>query len=176
MKYKVLLSSLLISSTLLTACSSENVQKKEENNNKQNQKKETSQPQNKNIKTENDKQIEKKNRDHFKNNKAQFETGITYEQIAREPDLYKNKNVKFTGKVLQIVKNELYTTLRVAVNGNYKNVILVTYLDGATEKNLLQDDNITLYGVFKGEDSYTATSGAKITLPQITALYIELNQ
>ena len=182
MKSKILLCSLITSSILISGCSSNSANNNRSDNKTNYNSPESTTSTNKTESSENteklkqnSKEIAKQNGEHFKKNKQKFDTGLTYEQIAREPDAYKNKKVLFNGKILQVVKNDLYTTLRVAVNGNYKNVILVIYTDSATEKKLLEDDNITIYGIFHEETSYISTSGVKITLPQINGLYIELN-
>ena len=53
-------------------------------------------------------------------------------------------------------------------------MVKVDYANEASAKNVLEGDNITVYGIFEGESSYTSTSGAKITLPQIHGLLIEI--
>ena len=54
--------------------------------------------------------------------KVGYNTGITYNQLARTPDEYKGKKVKFYGRVAQVMEGE-EIHLRIAVSGNYNNVI-----------------------------------------------------
>ena len=106
--------------------------------------------------------------------KKGFDTGITYDQLARTPDEYKGKKVKFTGKVIQVMQGQGETQLRIAVNGDYDNVIYVAYPDGITEKRILDDDNITIYGLSAGLLTYKSTMGGEITVPQILVSKIDM--
>ena len=54
--------------------------------------------------------------------KLGYQTGITYDQLARTPDNYKNKKIKFTGEVLQIVESSNAVQMRLAVDSNYNNI------------------------------------------------------
>lgn len=107
--------------------------------------------------------------------KKGYDSGITYEQVSREPKTYIGKKVKFSGKVLQVSKSDSSVHLRIAVNDNYKNVILVEYNPSISSKNVLEDDKITVSGTFGGEISYKATSGATISVPGMIAKHIDFN-
>jgi len=107
--------------------------------------------------------------------KKGYDSGITYEQVSREPKTYIGKKVKFSGKVLQVSKSDSNVHLRIAVNDNYKNVILVEYNPSISSKNVLEDDKITVSGTFGGEISYKATSGATISVPGMIAKHIDFN-
>lgn len=96
-----------------------------------------------------------------------YETGITYEQLARTPDDFIGDKVKFTGKVLQVSKGESTNLIRLAVNGNYNQVILGSYDQGLTSTRVLEDDTITIYGMSLGEYTYEAVLGNSITLPLV---------
>lgn len=105
----------------------------------------------------------------------QYQTGLTYEQIASDPETYFATKGIFSGRVDQVVKGDLFHTMRLAIDGDYKKMVKVDYANEASSKNVLEGDNITVYGIFEGESSYTSTSGAKITLPQIHGLLIDIN-
>lgn len=107
--------------------------------------------------------------------KKGYDSGITYDQLAREPKNYIGKKIKFSGKVLQVTKEDSIISIRLAVDGDYKKVILVNYAPSIVSKNVLEDDQITVSGLSAGEISYTATSGAKITIPGMVANYIDFN-
>lgn len=49
-----------------------------------------------------------------KEEKAGYETGITYDQLARTPDEYIGDNIKFSGKVIQVMKGDGTTEIRFA--------------------------------------------------------------
>lgn len=102
-----------------------------------------------------------------------YETGISYEQLARTPDEFKNQKIKFTGKVLQVVEGGSENAIRLAVNNNYDEVIYCNYSPSLTSVRILENDTITIYGVANGLHSYTATSGATITLPDVQVKKID---
>ncbi|XID91603.1 toxin regulator [Paenibacillaceae bacterium WGS1546] len=106
--------------------------------------------------------------------KKGYETGITFKQLARTPDDYEGKKVKFSGKVLQVVEGDSEVNLRVAVNSNYSNVIYVYYPSSLTKARVLEDDNVNLYGVSEGLYTYTSTMGGNITVPLIKVEKIDI--
>ncbi len=107
--------------------------------------------------------------------KDQYETGYTYDQLARNPDTYEGKLAKITGKVLQAdsAGGDTYYA-RIAMNSDYNTVIFVTYSKGTVDYRLLEDDIISVYGTCYGVYSYEAVSGATITIPWIHADVIEM--
>lgn len=98
-----------------------------------------------------------------------YDTGITYEQIARDPEGYTGDKLTFTGKVLQVQRSDYSTVIRLAVDSDYDQVVLCSYMDSATPTRVLENDIITVKAVVIGETSYTSVLGATITLPEIYA-------
>lgn len=105
--------------------------------------------------------------------KETYNTGITYNQLSREPDEYKDKKVKFSGRVLQVIEGDYSTSLRVATKGRYDNVIYITYLKGFVDSRILEDDTITVYGTFAELYTYKSTGSGYITIPRISVDYID---
>lgn len=99
--------------------------------------------------------------------KQGYNTGITYNQLSRTPDDYIGEKVKFTGKVVQVMEGSDETQLRVAINSNYDNIALVSYKSSIVSFRVLEDDQITLYGVSMGLYTYESTMGGNITIPLI---------
>lgn len=100
---------------------------------------------------------------------------VTYDQIAREPNKYKGTYVKIKGNIVQIQDNGSSAALRVNITEEeYNDIVWVNYSYAANEKKLLQDDTINIWGISKGEISYTSILGAKITVPEVNAEYIEI--
>ena len=142
------------------SCSSDsNSDKKEESQNKQ---------------TSNTKKTQEENRQNVLEELDQYQTGLTYEQIASDPETYFATKGIFSGRVDQIIKGREFHTMRLAINGDYTQMVKVDFVTEASSRNVLKGDNVTVYGVFEGENTYTSTSGAKITLPQIHGLLIEI--
>lgn len=105
--------------------------------------------------------------------KQGYNTGITYDQLARTPDKYKDEKVKFYGKVIQVVEDESMVTLRMAINSDYDKVILLAYSPDIVSSRVLENDNITIYGVSNGVYTYQSTMGGNITVPLVVVDKIE---
>ncbi len=53
---------------------------------------------------------------------------VDYKELARNPDPYKGKkSLTYSGKVIQVIEGDTETQHRIAVNGDYDNVIYVAY-------------------------------------------------
>lgn len=102
-----------------------------------------------------------------------YETGITYDQLARTPDDYIGKKVKFRGIAIQVIEGSGTTMLRIATSGRYDNVILVQYDSTITSIRVLEDDKVTIYGTSAGLYTYESTGGGEITIPYILVDQIE---
>ncbi|QFQ24930.1 hypothetical protein [Bacillus thuringiensis] len=104
-----------------------------------------------------------------------YETGITYDQLARTPDEFKGKKAKFTGKVLQVMEGKGETQLRVAVNGNYDKVLYVVYKSDILNLRVLEKDNVTVKGKSAGIYTYKSTMGGEISIPAMLVEKIDIN-
>ncbi len=108
--------------------------------------------------------------------KVGYETGVTYEQLARTPDDFIAKKIKFSGKVLQVMEGDDETQIRLAINSNYDNVLLCGLPKSLTSnKRILEDDMITIYGYSVGLYTYKSTLGGNITIPAAMIDKFELN-
>lgn len=105
---------------------------------------------------------------------SSYNTGITYDQLARNPDQYKKKKVSFTGEVAQSLEQDGVTELRLAVDGDYDNIILVDIPNKALKgSRVLEDDLITVYGTSAGIVKYTSTSNEPISVPSMLAVSLD---
>ncbi|SFG56050.1 hypothetical protein SAMN05216353_1565 [Halobacillus alkaliphilus] len=106
--------------------------------------------------------------------KKGYETGNTFEQLARTPDDYEGEKVKLSGKVIQVIEAEgEETQLRIAVDDDYDQVIFVSYDSGIINSRILEDDKITIMGISLGLLTYESTMGGEITVPAIAVDQIE---
>lgn len=96
-----------------------------------------------------------------------YETGVTYDNIARTPDEYEGKKVKFKGKVIQLIENSDSIQIRLAINKDYNKVVFCEYDPSIVDSRVLEDDIITIYGVSANTISYQSTLGGQITIPAI---------
>lgn len=98
-----------------------------------------------------------------------YETGITYNQLARTPDEYEGKKVKFKGKVIQVIEGTLETQIRLAVNSDYDDILFCSIPKNLTASTrILEDDYITIMGISEGLISYESTMGGQITIPSVS--------
>jgi len=72
-----------------------------------------------------------------------------------------------TGRVVQVIEEAGGTTLRVATDGSYDDIVLATIKKGLISERILEDDKITLYGISAGLHTYKSTLGGNITIPHI---------
>lgn len=107
--------------------------------------------------------------------KNKYNTGITYSQVARNPDDYLLKLGKFSGKVVQVVEGDTHNNLRVAVGGDYDQMLLVEYDPSLLSQRILEDDQVTIYGTNMGIYKYESTMGTKISIPSMLAEKIDIN-
>lgn len=105
---------------------------------------------------------------------SSYNTGITYDQLARTPDQYKKKKVTFTGEVAQVIDQDGVTELRLAVDGDYDNIILVDIPNKALKgSRVLEDDLVTVYGISAGITNYTSTTNQPISIPSMVGLALD---
>lgn len=102
-----------------------------------------------------------------------YETGITYEQLARTPDEFEGKKVKFSGKVLQVIYQDEIAMVRLAVNSDYNQVLYCVFASDLTSSRILDDDMITVYGNSNGLYSYTSVMNQSIEIPSVLVLKID---
>lgn len=97
-----------------------------------------------------------------------YETGISYDQLARTPDQFKDKKVKFYGKVIQVIEGDASVQIRLAVDDNYDTVLFGEYINSTVSSRVLENDYITIYGTSVGTISYESTLGGTITIPGVS--------
>ena len=107
--------------------------------------------------------------------KADYSSDYSYDELARNPDNYDGKKMKFSGEVLQADDSGSTAYARLAINGDYNTVMFITYDPSIIDYRLLEDDQITIYGICLGSYTYETVLGANVTLPWIEADIIEMN-
>jgi len=106
---------------------------------------------------------------------------IPYKKLARNIEDYIGKRIVYEGQVFQVLEIFRSTTILMKVTGRrifaqitYEDDILVSRNGENKSPRVLEDDIIRIYGVVKGNTSYITVLGAKRTLPEIEARYIEI--
>ncbi len=98
-----------------------------------------------------------------------------YEDLARTPDSYKNMKLVITGKVVQVLEKSNGAQYRIAVDGDYDQMFYVDYTGDFAAGRILEEDTVTLWGIYDGLMSYNSTLGGKITIPSLIAKYYQIN-
>ena len=109
-----------------------------------------------------------------KKEKQGYNTGITYSQLARTPDDYKGEKCKFKGKVVQVMEGSGVYNIRLAVGGNYDNIIFIVASTSVTEQRILEDDYITVYGTSAGIYTYETVMGNELSIPSMSVDKIDM--
>ena len=99
---------------------------------------------------------------------SMFKSDVSYDEIARHPNDYDGELLSFSGEVAQVIEGEETTELRIAVDGDYDNIIYGIYDNRILDSRLLEDDKIQFYGESCGIISYQSTLGATISIPSMS--------
>lgn len=125
-----------------------------------------------------EKQRQEQEKQNIENYKASC-INYNYKEIARNPNNYNGKRMKFTGEVIQVSEGWFNSViLRINVTkgeyGFYEDTIYCTYIYSENESKILKDDIVTIYGECKGEETYTSILGQNITIPKVEIKYIQI--
>ena len=104
---------------------------------------------------------------------SKYRTDISYEMLMRNPVDYINTPVKFSGSVVQVINEGGGNNIRLAINSDSSQTIWCSYSKLDMSGNLMEGDQVTVYGIAMGTEDYIAISGEKITLPTITCERID---
>lgn len=115
--------------------------------------------------------------------RKQFKTeskSISYKELFRNIDDYKDTKIYFTAKVNQVIGDGNFaSTLKIYMTRGAYDIwddeALVTVLDINAPK-ILEGDVIKIWGIVEGETSYQTVLGAARTVPDINAEIIELSK
>ncbi|MDA1918356.1 MULTISPECIES: toxin regulator [Bacillus cereus group] len=105
--------------------------------------------------------------------KKGYDTGITYDQLARTPDQFKGEKVKLKGKVVQVMEGTGKTQIRLAVGSNYDTILFGEFDTSIVQSRVLENDVITVMGTSTGILTYKSTMGGNISIPGMTIEKIE---
>ena len=99
---------------------------------------------------------------------SMFRSDVSYDEIARHPNDYDGELLTFSGEVAQVIEGDGTTELRIAVDGDYDDIIYGIYDNRILDSRLLEDDKIQFYGESCGIISYQSTLGATISIPSMS--------
>lgn len=104
-----------------------------------------------------------------------YNTGYTYEKLLKEPEKYRNKFTKLTGKLLQVINKNPTTEAIFEVDGNSEKLLSIFWTEKSLSSGILNYDNITLYVRTRGTKTYKTKQNTNITIPAVIVDKIEIN-
>lgn len=108
-------------------------------------------------------------------NLEDYATDISYEDISRNPSEYEGKAISMDGEVVQLLETENEIDIRLAVDGDYEEMVYIAYDPKIIEERVLEGDDITFYGIYYGITQYESTLGTTISIPLFWVDYIEID-
>ncbi|WP_125768109.1 hypothetical protein [Companilactobacillus furfuricola] len=103
-----------------------------------------------------------------------YDATITYDSLARTPKEYSGKKVTYNGEVVQVMEDEKLTALRIAINGDSDTIAYCNVPTAILRDNhVLEDDQVTIFGLSSGLITYESAMGGDITIPSIIVTHIE---
>ena len=97
----------------------------------------------------------------------------SYKEIFRNPDDYLYKKIKITGEVIQVMEDDNYVSIRLAVGGGSNVLYVVIPSSILNNERILEDDYITVYGTSTGVITYTTVMGNELTIPSMLAAKLD---
>lgn len=107
---------------------------------------------------------------------------VSYEELARTNSQYVGTKVKFIGEIFQVVysSDTGSSTYLISVTedeyGLWDDHVYVRFDTSELESKFLEDDIVVFYGEVSGEYSYESILGQSITIPSVTAVYMEIQE
>lgn len=106
---------------------------------------------------------------------------LSYKDVLRNPENYKNRNTYWFGEIVQVVsKNSNASIFRVNVDCEklyYSREYLCSdtiYVVYYGSESFIEDDMVSMWGTMDGTQTYTSVLGSQITIPKFEAKYMEL--
>lgn len=106
---------------------------------------------------------------------SEYDSDVSYDDLARTPDDYAGKAICMEGEVVQLLEGDGANDLRVAIDGDYEEMVYFTYDPNVIEVRVLEGDDITMYGNYYGIYSYESAIGTTVSIPLIIGTYIEID-
>lgn len=100
-------------------------------------------------------------------NIADYNTGVTYDNLARNPEDTEGQKVTLSGEIAQVIEDEDFSQYRLAIDGDYDKMVLIQIPEELLSSRVLENDLITVYGESLGTIDYESTMGGQITIPAV---------
>lgn len=102
---------------------------------------------------------------------------IPWKDIARDSEGMPGEDVTFTGQILQDCGDGFYrmATKKADYGDNYYEDVILVYYDIGDGDRILVDDIVTIWGTTAGLYTYETVMGDNITIPSVSAAFLEIN-
>lgn len=100
---------------------------------------------------------------------SNYRTDYDIKDVERNPAEYKDELLSFEGKIIQVMEDDVFTSYRIAINGDYDRIVYLQTFSETLEERLLEDDYVTVYGIFDDLLTYETVLGANQTVPAFIA-------
>ena len=99
---------------------------------------------------------------------------VDYESFCRYPEEYTGQKMILNGRVVATAEN-FAGVMRVVVKDGRSNLWIVEYKRPKSSPRLLVNDDVKIYGVYKGITDYTSSVEVRPHLPTVTLEYLQLD-
>jgi len=98
---------------------------------------------------------------------------VPFDDLARNTELHEGKLLSLAGTVVQVIEDGSAADLRVNVDGDYGQTVYVRY-PAYSNKRVLDDDTVQMVAQVDGRLTYETVMGNKMTIPALTAFWLEV--
>lgn len=100
-------------------------------------------------------------------------TNVPFDELARNTEKHEGKLLSLAGTIVQVMEDGDAADLRVNVDGDYGQTVYVRYSNYGKQR-VLDEDTIQMVAQVDGRVTYETVMGNKVTIPALTALWLEV--
>lgn len=100
-------------------------------------------------------------------------TNVPFDELARNTEKHEGKLLSLAGTIVQVMEDGDAADLRVNVDGDFGQTVYVRYPNYGKQR-VLDEDTIQMVAQVDGRVTYETVMGNKVTIPALTALWLEV--
>lgn len=98
----------------------------------------------------------------------------SYEDLIRKPKDYKGKKIAVTGTVVSVQEEHDKMMIQVATDDDYSHIFMIAAYSDDSDERVWENDDITVYGIYRGVLQFTSTIGTQASFPSIKTDSIDI--
>lgn len=98
---------------------------------------------------------------------------VPFDDLARNTERHTGKLLSVAGEIIQVIEDGGEAQLRVSVDGDLGQIVFVQY-PSYGQARVLEGDKVKMVARVDGRATYETVLGNKVTLPALTALWLEV--